>query len=343
MESVGQYGKQLERNMEEIKNKLWAVGGGKGGVGKSVVTLMLGASLARLGMKVILVDADLGGSNLHTLAGIRYPKNTLADFISKRVETIDEVVMETPVEKLKLICGADDILGMANPKYTQKARLFNHLRRLDADLILLDLGAGTSFTTVDFFLYAPNKIVVLTPQITSVQNAYGFIKASLYRSLCEAFSKEPEVIELIKRASVSVQGERIDSIAKLYEALKPLGEHHQENLMNCIAAINIKLLVNMVKETRERNVSNIVKSVAKNYLSLDIEDLGAIQSDNMLHASINNMAGYLTGRKDSVAKGNFYDIAYGIVRNCRRSDPANPVSPPASPVVGESLVLQQAG
>ncbi|MBW1720007.1 MAG: P-loop NTPase, partial [Deltaproteobacteria bacterium] len=55
--------------MEEIKNKIWAIGGGKGGVGKSIFTLLLGDSLAQLGNKVIMVDADLGGSNLHTFAG----------------------------------------------------------------------------------------------------------------------------------------------------------------------------------------------------------------------------------------------------------------------------------
>ncbi|MBW1670221.1 MAG: P-loop NTPase [Deltaproteobacteria bacterium] len=79
--------------MEEIKNKIWAIGGGKGGVGKSIFTLLLGDSLAQLGNKVIMVDADLGGSNLHTFAGIRYPKYTFADFIGRRVESMDEMVM----------------------------------------------------------------------------------------------------------------------------------------------------------------------------------------------------------------------------------------------------------
>jgi len=175
--------------MDEIRNKLWAIGGGKGGVGKSIVSLMLGTSLARQGKKVILVDADLGGSNLHTLAGIRYPLYTLADFINRQVESIEEVVMDTPVENMQLICGADDILGIANPKSTQKTRLFNHLKKLEADFIVLDLGAGASFTTMDFFLFAPNKICVLTPQITSIQNAYGFIKASLYRGLMQVFRR----------------------------------------------------------------------------------------------------------------------------------------------------------
>ncbi|RJQ18077.1 MAG: hypothetical protein C4560_07825 [Nitrospiraceae bacterium] len=301
----------------EIKNKLWAIGGGKGGVGKSIVTLMLGISLARLGKKVTLVDADLGGSNLHTLAGIKYPRYTLADFINRNVESIEEVTMDTPVENVKLICGADDILGMANPKYTQKTRLFNHLKRLEADVILLDLGAGTSFTTIDFFLYAPNKIVVLTPQITSVQNAYGFIKAGVYRCLNEAFSKDDEALGLIKRGSVSVQGEPIDSIAKLYDAFKVLGEGRQERLQSCIDGLRIKLIVNMVREAREKNVSTIIKSVAKNYLSLSIDDLGTAQYDNTLYASINNMSDFLTKKRASMAGINFYDIASNIVKGMK--------------------------
>ena len=195
---------------------------GKGGVGKSIVSIMIGASLARQGRSVILVDADLGGSNLHTLAGIKYPLFTLADFINRKVETIEEVLMDTAVRNMRIICGADDILGIANPKYTQKIRVFNHLARLKADFIILDLGAGTSFTSMDFFLYAPNKIVVLTPQITSIQNAYGFIKASLYRKLSIEFSRNPEGLELIKRASSPGNEDSIASVKTLKEAFYTL-------------------------------------------------------------------------------------------------------------------------
>jgi flagellar biosynthesis protein FlhG len=304
--------------MDDLKSKMWAVGGGKGGVGKSLVTLLLGASLARLGRKVIMIDADLGGSNLHTLTGIRYPEHTLADFISRKVETIEELVVQTPVDNLKLICGADDILGIANPKSAQKARLFTHLKKLGADIILLDLGAGSSFSTIDFFLYAPNKIVVVTPQITSIQNAYGFIKSSLYRCLNQTFSKNLEALDLIKRAGYSVQVETIDSMAKLYDALKPLGDECQEMLFSCISQLNIKLLVNMVRDPKERNVSDIIKSVAKNYLGIEIEHFGIIQYDNVLDASINKMSGFLTSGKEYVANINFYDIAYKMVRDLTR-------------------------
>lgn len=287
-------------------------------MGKSLVTLLLGASLARLGRKVVMIDADLGGCNLHTFTGIRYPEYTLADFISRKVENIEQLVVDTPVDNLKLICGADDILGIANPKFAQKSRLFTHLKRLEADIILLDLGAGASFTTIDFFLYAPNKMVVVTPQITSIQNAYGFIKSSLYRSLSQAFSKKTEALELVKRASYSVQGETIDSIAKLYDSLKPLGDECQELLLACVSRLNMKLLVNMVRDHKERNVSDIIRSVAKNYLGLQIENFGTVRYDSVLNGSINKMSGFLVDGKECVANIDFYDIAYRINKDLVR-------------------------
>jgi len=305
--------------MNDITEKLWAVGGGKGGVGKSIVTLMLGTSLARLGKKVIMVDADLGGSNLHTLAGIRYPLYTLADFIKHNVERMEDILLPTPVENLSLICGADDILGLANPKSTQKTRLFNHLKRLDADYIVLDLGAGTSFTSIDFFLFAPNKIVVFTPQITSIQNAYGFIKASLYRLLQKEFSKEPECLSLINMASNAGAGEApIDSIGKLKEAIRGIGEEYEARVDRIIDGLKIKLIVNMVREPKEKDVGKIISTVAENYLGLKLQTLGVVHYDNVLAKSINNMTKFLTERKDTIVSLNFYDIAGQIIKHSER-------------------------
>lgn len=312
--------------MDELKDKLWAIGGGKGGVGKSIISIMLGSSLARKGKKVILVDADLGGSNLHTLAGIRYPLYTLADFIARRVDNIEDVMINTPVENLRLICGADDILGIANPKSTQKTRLFNNLKKLEADFILLDLGAGTSFTTIDFFLYAPNKIVVFTPQITSIQNAYGFIKSSLYRALNNAFSKDYECQDLIKSACSPSEGSQIDSIDKLKTALRERGEKYEKKLDECLSEMQLKVIVNMVREAKEREVGKIVKTVAQNYLSLSLETVGVVQYDRILSRSINNMAAFLAERRDSTVSHDFYDISNTIIKisRSRRSVDALP-------------------
>ncbi len=311
----------------ELKNKLWAIGGGKGGVGKSITTVLLGTMLARQGKKVVLVDADLGGSNLHTLLGIRYPSYTLADFIQRKVEDIEHIMMETPIDNLSIICGADDILGLANPKSTQKTRLFNHLKNLDADLILLDLGAGSSFTTIDFFLYAPNKIIVLSPQITSIQNAYGFIKSSLYRGMTQVFRKEPKCLELIKNGQ-SEESDKIDSIDELKNAFWDIGEEQFNNLNAYLEGFKIDVVVNMVRNSKENNVGTVIQNVADNYLGLSLEHLGNINYDPMLEKSINEMTTYLNKCYDSVSGSCFYDIASKILKRSKvQTEPGKIVLP----------------
>ena len=317
--------------MDNLTNKFWAIGGGKGGVGKSIVSIMTGTSLARQGKKVILVDADLGGSNLHTLVGIRYPRNTLAEFINREVENIEDVIIDTPIENLQLICGADDILGIANPKYTQKVRIFNALKRLKADYIILDLGGGTSFTTVDFFLYAPNKIIVLTPQTTSIQNAYGFIKTTVYRKLKMVFSKEPECIELINRAGATSNNDGIDSIEKLKIAFKELDENHYTKICTILDELNIQLILNMVRTTKEHEIAKIVTQVANDYLSLDLRTLALVQYDKVLGMSVNNMGKFLKeGMRNTTSNICFYDIARTIIETSRKPEDILPVNTSAN-------------
>jgi len=308
----------------ELKYKLWAVGGGKGGVGKSIVTLLLGTILARKGKKVVLVDADLGGSNLHTLCGIKYPIYTLADFIKRKADNIEDVIMLTPIKNLELICGADDILGVANPKSTQKERIFKHLNKIDADIILFDLGAGTSFTTMDFFLYAPNKIVVLTPQITSIQNAYGFIKSSLYRLLVRRFGRDDDCYEIIKQLTSPGEDECIDSVIELKTAFEGLGEQYYANLLMCLEELNLGIIVNMVRNRNESNVGNVVKDVANNYLGLSPEYLGFVNYDRMLESSINNMKDYLIKAIDNLAGSCIDDIASNIL--IKNSNPESAIA-----------------
>ena len=159
------------------------MGGGKGGIGKSLLTASLGFQLARMGKRVVLVDADLGAANLHTCLGLPGPERTLADFIQRRVERIEDVVVDTGVPGLRLISGASDFLGAANIKYVQKVRVLNRIRALDVDVVLLDLGAGTSFNIIDFFLISDVSILTVVPEPTSIENGYRFIKSALYRRL----------------------------------------------------------------------------------------------------------------------------------------------------------------
>ena len=138
---------------------IWAVGGGKGGVGKSLLTANLSICLALMNFKVIVIDLDLGGANLHTCLGVPIPEKTLSDYLTKKIRNLSELVTPTPIENLSIISGAQDNTGIANLKQMHKNKLLSKLGDLDADYIILDLGAGTTYNTLDFFIYADKGIL----------------------------------------------------------------------------------------------------------------------------------------------------------------------------------------
>ncbi|HSQ85770.1 MAG TPA: P-loop NTPase, partial [Desulfobacterales bacterium] len=196
--------------------KILAIGGGKGGAGKSVFSTIMAFWLARTGHRTVLMDIDLGGANLHTLLGIKSPDRTLNDFITRKFSGLEDICIDTNEKNLRLISGASDVLTLANPHFSQKTKLITHLSRLDADYVVLDLGAGTSFNVLDFFLIAHKKIIVLTPEPTSIQNAYIFVRNTAYRKLSRLSNKNPSLQALIKIAMDPKNVLKIRTIKELF-------------------------------------------------------------------------------------------------------------------------------
>ena len=163
--------------------QIWAIGGGKGGVGKTLITANFAITLAKAGATVTLVDLDLGGANLHTCLGVEQTAHTLTDLFSPDVKNFAQLASPTNIPNLSLISGAQDSLNVANLPHAQKQKLLNKLKQLPSDYIILDLGAGTSYNTLDFFLAADVGILVVLPEPTSIENAYRFIKSAFYRKL----------------------------------------------------------------------------------------------------------------------------------------------------------------
>src|SRR5204863_3878543 len=97
-----------ERDPRRAARRIIAVGGGKGGAGKSLLAANLGIFLSTLGKRVVLLDADLGGANLHTFVGVERPRVTLGDLFEKRVARVEDVVVETPIPGLGLVSGEGD-------------------------------------------------------------------------------------------------------------------------------------------------------------------------------------------------------------------------------------------
>ncbi len=301
--------------------KLWSIGGGKGGVGKSVFTLGLGICLAHLDKKVILVDADLGGANLHTLMGVRYPPFTLEDFFLKRVNSLEEVIIDTDVEGIGLICGADDILGAANPTYAQKVRILTQLENLPADLVLLDLGAGTSYNVLDFFNYSPGRICVLTSHPTSLQNAYGFIKSALYRQISREFSRDHEVLRLVLKSEDQPTDGKPDSVEDLLFHLQGGDVDRLTRFLKLLKSFELYLVVNEVKTDRDIQAWKIIEKVCASFLSLEPKLLGYLSHDPAVDKAVNQMVPFPLNQEKSPAAQDLYKMAQALVEICTQEPP----------------------
>jgi flagellar biosynthesis protein FlhG len=291
--------------------RILAVGGGKGGIGKSLISANLGIELARRGLKVAVLDFDLGGANLHTCLGVDQPRLTLSDFVMRRVETLGEVLTDTGVPNLSLVSGALDALDMANPLYQQKLRLLRAVQGLDVDVALLDLGAGTGFNVLDFFLLADHGVLTLVPEPTSVENAYRFLKAAFFRRLraVETVYGLTEVLDEVMRGPAS----RTAAPAQILEKVQRRDPAAGEALAREMAAFRPLVVVNQVREDADLLVGEGICSAWRRFFGLDMGYLGAVRHDEGAWRAVRDRRPLLLARPDAPAAQDFARLADSLL------------------------------
>ncbi len=291
--------------------RIVAVGGGKGGIGKSMVSANLGIALAQRGSSVVLVDADLGGANLHSCLGVAQPQTSLSDFIEKRIERLEEVAVETGIPGLRLISGARDVLDAANPRHAQKQKMMRHIRALDVDFVIVDLGAGTGFNVLDFFLLADIGIVVLLPEPTSVENAYRFIKAGFFRRL-QLMDDDLGIDDLVSAALTGKEG----GARTPFELLTQARERHPDSVARLEMAINAfrpQLVLNQARTRADHDLGLQVAGAWKKFFGLDLGYLGAVAHDDAAWKSVRALKALLLNAPDSAAASGLLRVAENLL------------------------------
>jgi len=158
-------------------------------------------------------------------------------------------------------------------------RLIRQIQELNYEYIILDLGAGTSFTALDFFLTADTGILNVLPEPTSIENVYRFIKSVFFRSF-KKIARAPEVREIIKIAMDEKNERGIRTPHDLIEHVETLDKTAGQRLKDAVNAFSPKLIVNQVRSKDDIALGFSMRSSCSKYFGIKIHYTGYIEYDD---------------------------------------------------------------
>lgn len=267
--------------------RMVAVGGGKGGVGKTVLAASIGMGLAMLKRRVVCIDADFAGANLRSVMGIRKPEKTYGDFIFHG-GTLEAALTPYPgMEYLRVLCGADGAVESSQMSPNRKEKLIRHLKRLDTDFIVIDLGAGSHYAILDLFLEADLGIVLINPDPLSILEGYNFVKQAFFRKLLREFHEDRDGILPVIRAHANAETFKAPcSLNALLADIGPKRQRARLRVETVLGRFHPALLIN--KADCDEDVTNClaVRVAARDLLGIDMPYLGRIRRDDAVPASL---------------------------------------------------------
>ena len=293
------------------------VASGKGGVGKSLIAANLGVAFAKAGQRVILADLDLGSSNLHLVLGHQSPKTGIGTFLNDTKSDFHGVIADTDVRGLRFIPGDTEIPGTANLKTFQLRALVKRLLALkdEADILLLDLGAGTHQSILDFFLLSGQGIVVSAPMVTAVLNAYVFLKNTVFRLMYTVFSKDSPARQYLEKARKDGSGPQKLYIPKMLPEIKKIDKVSYDKFMLRTSVLHPRLIMNLVDDPKDADIAMKIRRSCEEYLDLKIEHLGVVYRDTVQDRALSSRLPILIYKPQSVLSQAVYRIADKILQS----------------------------
>ncbi|MDH4152379.1 MAG: P-loop NTPase [Nitrospira sp.] len=286
---------------------LISVASGKGGVGKSVVSANLALALAKTGRQVLLADLDVGGADAHIMVGQLNPAVTLTDFLNKRVQRLEDVAIPVTFHpNLRLLAGTGDTLATANMAYARKKRLMKQFQELTADVVVIDIGAGTSYHALDFFLMGDIHVAVATPEPTSVLDLYRFIKLAAIRRVLACFlARSPMSDVLSNRDFLSV--EEVMSVAGATDA------EGRDIAATALRSFRPGLVINRTSSRSQVNVFYLRK-ILYEYVGGDLTLLGEIPEDPAVSQAVRSFLPVIEAAPTSLAAKCLLSLATAVDR-----------------------------
>lgn len=274
-----------------------SVGGGKGGVGKSFISANLAASLGKMGFKILLIDLDMGGANLHTYLGMGVNHNNLADFVLYEHCRFEDVVQQSTAENVFIVSGGKDevwALEVEGNTTGSFGRLWEAIlqskTRHGFDFVILDLGAGIHHQAVEFFQASHLGILSVLPEPTSIENAYTFLKATNSRlmenigSNLEEYDAAYQAKELLTSRGKIKGVSYAERIRSMYQDYPKFVEEY----FYALTGRQIGIVINQVHSQRDVDIGTSMNQICANFFAFESKFLGFLNYDESARKSLRN-------------------------------------------------------
>jgi flagellar biosynthesis protein FlhG len=266
-----------ERPTRERRQSIWAIAGGKGGAGRSLLAANIGVQLARSGRRVVLVDLDLHGSNLHSYLGYKRLPRTLGDFAAGRVSLLSEVACETTAGQLRLIGGAqrgdlrDDPLAFVR-------HVSEQFSSLPADYVIVDCGSGRSPAAIAAFAESTLGVLVTTPEPTAIESVYLFVEAFLRWCVTRALTGEVLANVEVKLRETGHDPRHLP-FRVFMSRLDGIDSAARDSIAEVVRRTRLELLLNQVRGPSEEETAASLASGFRKCFGLPLHTTGSIEHD----------------------------------------------------------------
>ncbi|NBF39286.1 MAG: P-loop NTPase [Spirochaetes bacterium] len=308
-------------NQNQLR-KVIPIASGKGGVGKSILSANLGIMLAAYGRRTVLIDLDLGGSNLHTYLGLKNRQSGIGNYVSDKSLDFNSLLSDTPYTNLKFVAGDVLVSGTANLMHSQRKGLISRIEKIDADFVILDLGSGTGLNVIDFFLIANAGIIVSTPQTPAILNAYNFLKNAVFRQLQRSLNSPKKVVNYLKDVVKDKKPGATPTISQILDKIEGISAKAGAEARAQVDGLLPHLVLNMGESPEDLEIGYSLRDLVGRNLGVSIGCLGFVYQDKAVAAALKGLKPVVVDREDSLVSREIDRIAQKILQS-----PQYPVMP----------------
>jgi len=291
----------IKRSSKETPSQIWAIASGKGGVGKTFVTSSLAICLTKLGHTVTIVDLDLSGANIHTSFGLPPSPMSIRQYFEGS-KTLAEIVIPTQVPHLSYVQGFWDAWAPTDLTVEQIQQLVPDMKKLNTDFVLVDLGAGALASHLEILKLADEKILLTSPEPTSIEKTYRFIESFVCYSL-----KDHSIPAAYEHMVQTLREHRQGFGDKNFSYRTYLKESSgvQPDFFEALMSTPIRLVVNSCRSQANEELGHSMKSVCYKYYDFKVDFLGSIDYDNAVWQCIRNREPVLIAQPFTPLAGQF--------------------------------------